>query len=151
MLKREQIQLRGEHNVMNILAAFAIGFSANLPLDAMKEAAEEFQGVAHRLEFVRDWNGVRWYNDSIATAPERTMAAIRSFNEPIVLLLGGRDKNLPWGDLAAPGAPAGGARGALRRSGREDRSRPEGRTAVRCRRRSSAARVWRRQWHAQPR
>jgi UDP-N-acetylmuramoylalanine--D-glutamate ligase len=43
---------------------------------------------------------VRWYNDSIATAPERTMAAIRAFNEPIVLLLGGRDKNLPWEDLA---------------------------------------------------
>ena len=64
-------------------------------------AAEEFRGVAHRLEFVREWNGAQWYNDSIATAPERTMAAIRSFTEPIVLLLGGRDKNLPWEDLAA--------------------------------------------------
>jgi UDP-N-acetylmuramoylalanine--D-glutamate ligase len=60
---------------------------------------EEFRGVPHRLELVREWNGVRWYNDSIATAPERSIAAIRSFTEPIVLLLGGRDKDLPWEDL----------------------------------------------------
>jgi UDP-N-acetylmuramoylalanine--D-glutamate ligase len=45
-------------------------------------------------------NGVKWYNDSIATAPERTIAAIRSFDEPIVLMLGGKDKDLPWDDLA---------------------------------------------------
>ena len=85
---------------MNVLAAFAIGFAAGLPLDAMLTAAQEFRGVAHRLEFIREWNGVQWYNDSIATAPERTMADIHSFTEPIVLLLGGRDKNLPWDELA---------------------------------------------------
>jgi UDP-N-acetylmuramoylalanine--D-glutamate ligase len=101
LLRRDQIQLRGEHNVMNILAAFAIGAAAGLGPDAMISAAEDFLGVAHRLEFVREWNGVHWYNDSIATAPERTMAAIRSFSEPIVLLLGGRDKNLPWDELAS--------------------------------------------------
>jgi UDP-N-acetylmuramoylalanine--D-glutamate ligase len=101
LLRRDQIQLRGEHNVMNVLAAFAIGCAAGVPLDAMLEAAADFRGVAHRLEFVREWNGAKWYNDSIATAPERTMAAIRSFTEPIVLLLGGRDKNLPWEELAA--------------------------------------------------
>ncbi len=100
LLRREQIKLRGEHNVMNLLAAFAIGHAAGLPLDAMLTAAEEFEGVAHRLEFVRDRDGVCWYNDSIATAPERTMAAVHSFSEPIVLLLGGRDKNLPWESLA---------------------------------------------------
>jgi UDP-N-acetylmuramoylalanine--D-glutamate ligase len=85
---------------MNVLAAFAIGYATGLPLDAMLKATEKFRGVAHRLEFVREWNGAKWYNDSIATAPERTMAAIRSFSEPIVLLLGGRDKNLPWDELA---------------------------------------------------
>jgi UDP-N-acetylmuramoylalanine--D-glutamate ligase len=100
LMDREQIHLRGDHNVMNALAAFAIGYGANLPAEAMVAAAKEFHGVAHRLELVREWNGVQWYNDSIATAPERTMAAIRSFNEPIVLLLGGRDKNLPWDGLA---------------------------------------------------
>ncbi|HTP03298.1 MAG TPA: UDP-N-acetylmuramoyl-L-alanine--D-glutamate ligase [Anaerolineales bacterium] len=100
LLRREQIQLRGDHNVMNVLAAFAIGHAAGLPLDAMLTAAEAFRGVPHRLELVSNRGGVCWYNDSIATAPERTMAAIHSFREPIVLLLGGRDKNLPWEDLA---------------------------------------------------
>lgn len=99
LLLREKIQLRGDHNVQNVLAAFVIGHAAGFPLDAMLEAVEEFRGVPHRLELVREWNGVRWYNDSIATAPERSMAAIRSFEEPIVLLLGGRDKDLPWEDL----------------------------------------------------
>jgi UDP-N-acetylmuramoylalanine--D-glutamate ligase len=100
LLRRDQIQLRGDHNVSNVLAAFAIGHAAGFPLDAMLTAAEGFRGVPHRLEFVRELRGARWYNDSIATAPERTMAAIRAFDEPIVLLLGGRDKDLPWNDLA---------------------------------------------------
>lgn len=101
LLLRERIQLRGDHNVQNVLAAFAIGHAAGFPLDAMLEAVEEFRGVPHRLELVREWNGVRWYNDSIATAPERSMAAVRAFEEPIVLLLGGRDKDLPWEELIA--------------------------------------------------
>ncbi|MCL4528720.1 MAG: UDP-N-acetylmuramoyl-L-alanine--D-glutamate ligase [Chloroflexi bacterium] len=100
LLRRDQIQLRGDHNVLNMLAAFAIGHAAGFPLDAMLTAAEEFRGVPHRLEFVRELRGARWYNDSIATAPERTAAAIHSFDEPIVLLLGGRDKDLPWEELA---------------------------------------------------
>jgi UDP-N-acetylmuramoylalanine--D-glutamate ligase len=97
---REKISLRGDHNILNVLAAFAIGHAAGFTLDAMLEAVDDFRGVPHRLEFVRELHGVRWYNDSIATAPERSMAAIRSFDEPIVLLLGGRDKDLPWEDLA---------------------------------------------------
>ncbi len=101
LVTREKILLRGDHNVSNVLAAFTIGHAAGLPLDAMLAAAEDFRGVPHRLEFVRELRGACWYNDSIATAPERTMAAIKSFEEPIVLLLGGRDKNLPWDDLAA--------------------------------------------------
>jgi UDP-N-acetylmuramoylalanine--D-glutamate ligase len=100
LLMREKIQLRGDHNVANVLAAFAIGHAAGFKLDDMLEAAEEFRGVAHRLEFVRELHGVRWYNDSIATAPERSMAAIHAFDEPIVLMLGGRDKNLPWENIA---------------------------------------------------
>jgi UDP-N-acetylmuramoylalanine--D-glutamate ligase len=99
LLRRDQVQLRGDHNVLNVLAAFAISYAAGLPLDAMLTTAEEFQGVPHRLEFIREWNGAKWFNDSIATAPERTVAAIRSFDEPIILLLGGRDKKLPWDRL----------------------------------------------------
>jgi UDP-N-acetylmuramoylalanine--D-glutamate ligase len=99
LILREKILLRGDHNVLNVLAAFAIGHASGFPLDAMLEAVEDFRGVPHRLELVRELSGVRWYNDSIATAPERSMAAIHAFEEPIVLLLGGRDKNLPWEEL----------------------------------------------------
>src|SRR5512143_2168822 len=99
LILRQKILLRGDHNLLNVLAAFAIGHAAGFPLDAMLGAVEGFRGVPHRLELVRELHGVRWYNDSIASAPERTMAGIRSFEEPIVLLLGGRDKNLPWEEL----------------------------------------------------
>jgi UDP-N-acetylmuramoylalanine--D-glutamate ligase len=101
LMLREKVLLRGDHNVSNVLAAFTIGHAAGFTLDAMLEAVEDFQGVEHRLEFVRELYGVSWYNDSIATAPERAMAAVRAFDEPIVLMLGGRDKDLPWEDLAA--------------------------------------------------
>jgi UDP-N-acetylmuramoylalanine--D-glutamate ligase len=100
LMLREKVQLRGDHNVANVLAAFTIGHAAGFKLDNMLEAVEEFRGVPHRLELVRELHGVRWYNDSIATAPERSMAAIHAFDEPIVLLLGGRDKKLPWADIA---------------------------------------------------
>ncbi len=99
LILREKISVRGDQNVLNVLAAFTIGHAAGFPLDAMLEAVEEFRGVPHRLELVRELNGVRWYNDSTATAPERSMAAIRAFEEPIVLMLGGRDKDLPWEEL----------------------------------------------------
>jgi UDP-N-acetylmuramoylalanine--D-glutamate ligase len=66
----------------------------------MVEGVKGFLGVEHRLEIVRTWRETEWVNDSIATAPERTLAALRSFTEPIILLLGGRDKELPWDELA---------------------------------------------------
>ena len=100
MLPLEWIQLPGRHNIANVLAACAIGAAASLALPAIQTAIEEFTGIPHRLEFIRNINGADWYNDSIATAPERTMAAIEAFEGPLVLLLGGRDKNLPWDDLA---------------------------------------------------
>jgi UDP-N-acetylmuramoylalanine--D-glutamate ligase len=94
------IRLRGLHNLYNVLAACTISHAAGLSFAAMNEAVKEFTGVEHRLELVRVRNGVTWINDTIATAPERTLAALNSISEPIVLLLGGRDKNLPWDILA---------------------------------------------------
>ena len=94
-----EIQLKGEHNLVNALAASAIGFAAEFPVQAIRDGIRQVKGIPHRLEFVREWRGTFWYNDSIATAPERTMAAIRSFDQPLILLLGGRDKKLPWDDL----------------------------------------------------
>lgn len=99
LILREKIAVRGDHNVLNVLAALTIGHAAGFPLDAMLESVEEFRGVPHRLELVRELRGVRWYNDSSSSAPDRSMAAIRAFEEPIVLMLGGRDKDLPWEEL----------------------------------------------------
>lgn len=98
--RRADIKLRGFHNVENVLAAIALGDAAGVPAPAMREAIRGFTGVAHRLEVVRERNGVLWVNDSIATAPERVLAALEAFNEPLVLLAGGRDKDLPWETFA---------------------------------------------------
>jgi len=95
------ISLRGKHNLLNALAASAIAYAAEIKPDAIQAGVEGFDGIAHRLEFVRSWGGAAWFNDSVATAPERAMAAIRSFEEPLVLLAGGRDKDLPWEAFAA--------------------------------------------------
>jgi len=100
IVRLDQINLRGTHNLYNVLAAIAISAAAGFSLQAIYEGIIAFEGVPHRLEFVREWGGAAWYNDSIATSPERTMAALRAFDEPIVLLAGGRDKDLPWQDLA---------------------------------------------------
>ena len=97
---QNSIHLRGQHNLLNVLAATLIGYAAGFSLDTMLETIDNFHGIPHRLELVREKNGANWYNDSIATAPERSIAAIRAFEEPIILLLGGRDKNLPWHNLA---------------------------------------------------
>ena len=96
VVHRSDIQLRGFHNVMNVLAAITLADAAGAPVSAMRQAIRGFTGVEHRLEVVRRRNGVLWINDSIATAPERVLAALRSFEEPLILLAGGRDKDLPW-------------------------------------------------------
>lgn len=96
----DEVTLRGDHNLLNVLAACAIAAAAGLPIEAIRAGVNAFKGIPHRLEFVRQWGGADWYNDSIATAPERSIAAIKSFDQPIVLLAGGRDKDLPWNDFA---------------------------------------------------
>jgi UDP-N-acetylmuramoylalanine--D-glutamate ligase len=100
VLSLDDIPLRGAHNVANVLAAVAVAGAARLPFDAVARAVREFRPVAHRLELVGQADGISYVNDSIATTPERTLAGIRSFEEPIVLLAGGRHKNLPLEELA---------------------------------------------------
>ena len=90
------VQLRGRHNLLNVCAAVTLADSVNIPISAMGEAIRHFQGVEHRLELVATINGVKYINDSIATAPERALAAIDSFDEPLILLAGGQDKAMVW-------------------------------------------------------
>ena len=90
------IQLRGRHNQLNVCAAVTIADSVNISTGAIGEAIRNFHGVEHRLELVATINGVQFINDSIATAPERSLAAIDSFEEPLILLAGGQDKDMVW-------------------------------------------------------
>jgi UDP-N-acetylmuramoylalanine--D-glutamate ligase len=95
-----EIRLLGLHNVENVLAACAISAAAGAHTGAIRRAVISFEGVEHRLELVKEIDGVRYYDDSIATSPQRTMAALRSFPDPVILLAGGREKHLPLGSLA---------------------------------------------------
>jgi len=93
--------LPGRHNILNVLAAAAISRAVEVPPSVIAGVAHSFPGVEHRLEFVRELAGVLYFNDSIATAPERTAAALRAFDRPIVLIAGGRSKHLPLDEVAA--------------------------------------------------
>ena len=97
---RSDLRLRGEHNLENALAASLLARLAGAPVDAIAHVCATFRGVEHRLEFVATIRGAHFYDDSIATTPERAAAALRSFTEPIILLAGGRDKHLPWEEMA---------------------------------------------------
>ena len=99
LMHREEIPLRGKHNLSNTMAACAVAHFAGVEVNAMVRAIRTFQSVTHRLQHLRNLGGVSYVNDSIATSPERVMAAIASFTEPIILLLGGQDKDLPWQPL----------------------------------------------------
>jgi UDP-N-acetylmuramoylalanine--D-glutamate ligase len=92
----DEIKLRGRHNILNVLAAVTLADSVGIPAEAMRRAVTTFTGVEHRLEPVGMVGGVQYVNDSIATAPERAMAALRSFAARLVLWAGGRDKDLVW-------------------------------------------------------
>jgi UDP-N-acetylmuramoylalanine--D-glutamate ligase len=100
LLSVEEVPLRGAHNVANVLAAVAVAGTVGLESDAVARAVREFGPVPHRLELIGTVQGVAYYNDSIATTPDRTLAGLRSFREPAVLLLGGREKQLPLEELA---------------------------------------------------
>lgn len=91
----EDVALLGRHNLENVCAAIsAVWEVIEGDLNPITEAIREFSGMEHRLEFIEEIDGVKYYNDSFATTPEATIAAIRSFVEPKVLILGGSDKGI---------------------------------------------------------
>lgn len=104
VIDHRQVALRGEHNIENLLAAVAVGAQIGVSAASAAQTARTFTGVPHRLEPIATVRGVLYVNDSIATAPERTLAGLRSYQEPVVLLLGGRDKQLPVHEMAVEAA-----------------------------------------------
>lgn len=98
--KRSDIQLPGDHNVENVLAAIAICSCANARGSMMAEVIRDFKGVPHRLETVGIVNKVKYINDSISTTPSRAMAGILAMTSPIIQIAGGYDKKLPFDEMA---------------------------------------------------
>ena len=98
--RSDEVKLIGKHNLENIAAAAIAAKIAGADIESIKKAAIEFEGLPHRLEFTAEINEVKYYNDSFATSPGPTMAAIDSFKEPINLILGGSSKGADFSDLA---------------------------------------------------
>ena len=94
------IKLRGGHNIHNVLAAAAATVAYGISPGKICEAIKNFKGIPHRLEFVRELNKVRYYNDTSATIPDAAVVGINSFSGNIILIAGGADKNLDFKDFA---------------------------------------------------
>ena len=100
IMTTEDIRLPGVHNVENYMAAIA-AVDGLVPYEVIRRFARDFNGVEHRIELVRTYHGVRFYNDSIASSPSRTIAGLRSFKEKVILIAGGYDKHIPF-DVLGP-------------------------------------------------
>lgn len=101
ILNINDIKLKGVHNLENI-ATVLTAIIDLIDLDKALKVIKNFNGVEHRLEFVREINGVKWYNDSVSSSPTRTIAGVYSYSEDIVLIAGGYDKNLDYTVIAKP-------------------------------------------------
>ena len=103
IIDTKKLILRGRHNYINVCAALnAISELVELPNDALEDIVKKINSVHHRLEFVREINGVKWYNDSASTTPDKALAGINAFDEDIVLIAGGYDKNIDYNVMAKP-------------------------------------------------
>lgn len=100
IMTTDDIRIPGVHNVENYMAAIA-AVDGLVPDTVIRDFARSFGGVEHRIELVRTFRGVRYYNDSIASSPSRTIAGLRSFREKVILIAGGYDKHIPF-DVLGP-------------------------------------------------
>lgn len=101
---KDDIVIKGMHNIENYLAAF-LAVKDDVSISVMKKVAQTFTGVEHRCELVREVDGVKYYNDSIASSPTRTLAGLFAFDRRVILIAGGYDKQIPFEPLAEEGHP----------------------------------------------
>lgn len=99
VLDISEVQLRGNHNIPNILLGIGAAWTAGVEIPAIRKAVLAFKGVTHRLEFIRELDGVKYFNDTAATTPEAAISGLNSFSEPVILICGGSDKNLDMSGL----------------------------------------------------
>ncbi|SRR5581483_1365592 len=100
LINRNEIGIPGPHNLMNAMAAALMTRAMGVEFEAIRETLRAFKGVEHRIEFVRELNGVKYYNDSKATNVDSVYYALGSFKEPIVIILGGKDKGNDYSQIA---------------------------------------------------
>ena len=100
VLETKDILIPGDHNIENYMAAI-LAVDGLVSDDVIRQVAKTFGGVEHRIELVREKDGVRFYNDSIASSPSRTIAGLRSFSQKVILIAGGYDKKVPY-DVLGP-------------------------------------------------
>lgn len=102
IVNKDEIVIKGTHNIENYLAAFLVS-EDEVSIESMVNVARKFKGVAHRCELIREVEGVKYYNDSIASSPTRTLAGLKAFDEKVILIAGGYDKHIPFEPLAQEG------------------------------------------------
>jgi UDP-N-acetylmuramoylalanine--D-glutamate ligase len=100
LMRRDEMGLRGAHNLENAMAALALGLACGAERESMRATIRDFSGVEHRLEFVAEIRGVKFYNDSKATNVDAAIKALEAFSEKIIVILGGKDKGSDYAPLA---------------------------------------------------
>src|SRR5215470_3341340 len=100
LITRDEITLRGDHNLENVMSALAVGIACGAPPGSMRRSVRDFKGVEHRLEFVAEINGVKFYNDSKATNVDAAIKCIEAFDGGVNVILGGKDKGGDYSPLA---------------------------------------------------
>ena len=100
IIPTSKIKIPGVHNIENILASVLVGILYQVPVTNISRALTNFKGLPHRIELVADLAGIKFYNDSKATTPESTISALNSFQKPVILICGGKEKNLDFSKLA---------------------------------------------------
>ena len=99
LFQLEDLQILGRHNVINAMVAGSMAFVLGIERNTIRQVIRDFKGVEHRIEFVKEVNGVKYYNDSKGTNTDATIIALKSFSEPVILLAGGYDKHTGFEDL----------------------------------------------------
>ena len=99
LFSMKDLKILGKHNAQNVLISIAICYNYGINLDTIIFACKNFGGVEHRIEFVREFNGIKFYNDSKGTNVDSTIKAVEALEKPIILILGGYDKNVDFNPL----------------------------------------------------
>lgn len=99
ILRLDELIIKGMHNYENVMASIAMAYYMDVPFENIVEVCKQFKSLPHRIEFVRNKNGIKFYNDSKATNPDSTIKAINAIDGKIILIVGGKDKNFDYGDL----------------------------------------------------